>query len=99
VNEPDYVRGLLAVYRALPQTTGRLRAADRQLAADLFHSGLPLDRACTALRLAISRRQARPADAPPLPLIRSLHYFRPVFEELRNLPHGYLEYLAARAPK
>lgn len=97
MNEAEYVRRLLAAYRALPQTTGHVRAVDRQLATDLFHSGLPLELACTALRVAISRRRARPADAPPLPVIRSLHYFRAVFDEARDLPQGYLDHLAAGA--
>jgi hypothetical protein len=37
----------------------------------------------------------RPADAPPLPPIRSLAYFQPVITELQRqpLPDGYLDYL------
>jgi hypothetical protein len=38
---------------------------------------------------------ARSAELPPLPKIRSLAYFIPVIEELRQqpLPDGYLDYL------
>ena len=41
------------------------------------------------------RRLARPPDAPPLPPVRSLAYFRPVVDELRThpTPDGYLDYL------
>lgn len=98
MTETDYVRRLLHLYRSLPHTTGRIRPADRKLASALFRDGLPLELACTALRVAISRRRARPADAPPLPVIRSLHYFRPVFDEARTYDPGYLDYLASRLP-
>jgi len=49
----------------------------------------------TALLLACLRRIVRPADLPPLPRIRSLAYFQPVMEELREhpAPGGYLQYL------
>ena len=45
--------------------------------------------------LACLRRSVRPADVPPLPRIRSLAYFHPVVEELREhpAPGGYLQYL------
>ena len=98
MTEADNVRRLLDVYRSLPHTTGRIRPADRKLASALFHDGLPLLLACTALRVAISRRRAHPADDQPLPVIRSLHYFRPVFDEAHTYDPGYADYLASRLP-
>jgi integrase len=49
----------------------------------------------SALLLASLRRLIRPADAQPLPPIRSLAYFQPVIVELQQhpLPDGYLDYL------
>ncbi|HVS10035.1 MAG TPA: hypothetical protein VMS76_09175 [Planctomycetota bacterium] len=99
MTEAQYVRRLLQTYRTLPHTTGRVRPADRTLATRLFREGLPIDLACTALRVAISRRQARPNEVEPLPLIRSLHYFLPLFEEARSLQQGYLDYAGDRQPK
>jgi hypothetical protein len=96
MTEAQYVQRLLAAYRALPDSTGHVRAADRVLAQRLFHEGLPLDLVCTAFRVAMSRRRARPPDAAPLPTIRSLHYFLPVIEEARDLDRGYLDYIAGR---
>jgi hypothetical protein len=99
VTEREYVHRLLVAYRTLPHTTGRVRPADRRLAARLFAEGLPIDLACAALRVAISRRQARPKEAEPLPVIRSPHYFLPLFDEATTLQQGYLGYLADRVVK
>jgi hypothetical protein len=46
---------------------------------------VPLEAAENALTLAAARRLARPADAPPLGIIRSLAYFSPVIEEVLSL--------------
>ena len=37
------------------------------------------------MTLAVARRLARPADAPPLGTIRSLAYFSPVIEEVLRI--------------
>lgn len=97
MTETQYVWRLLQDYRSLPDTCGRARPADRQLAKTLFHDGVPLDLVWAAFRVAISRRRARPRDAEPLPTIRSLHYFLPVIEEARQLPKDYLDYLCRQA--
>jgi len=89
----QYVSRLLALYSQLPDTAATVRTADRNLAARLFNDGVPLDLACAALRVAISRRHARPPDAPPLQPIRSLHYFLPVIQEAKNLPKDYLAFI------
>ena len=94
----DYVRRLIAAYRRLPETLGRPRSADRQLAHHLHRRGVPLDTVAAALLLATARRAARPQDAAPLSPIRSLHYFLPIIEELLQHPppDGYLESLHQR---
>jgi hypothetical protein len=95
-----YVQAVLALYRRLSGTATRPRLADRQLAAELHRRGIPLDVIEIALRLAAARRFARPADALPLPAVRSLHYFLPVIDELPPgpPPEGYLDYLRDLVP-
>jgi hypothetical protein len=94
----EYVRRLLEAYRATPGTCGAVRRPDRLLAAQLHQRGVPLEAAENALTLAAARRLARPADAPPLGIIRSLAYFSPVIEEVLHLQvsPSYFRYLRHR---
>src|ERR1700694_826160 len=85
MQQRDYVRRLLDAYRATPGTCGTVRRPDRLLAAHLHHRGVPLEVVENALTLAAARRLARPADAPPLGIIRSLAYFSPLIEEVLSL--------------
>jgi len=96
-----YVQAVLALYRRLSGTPTRPRGADRRLAAELHRRAIPLDVVEIALRLAAARRAARPADAQPLPPVRSLHYFLPLIDELPtgSPPEGYLDYLRDLAPE
>lgn len=98
MEQRDYVRRLLEVYRATPGTCGTARRPDRLLAAQLHQRGVPLEVVENALILAAARRLARPADAPPLGIIRSLGYFSPVIEEVLTLPVSpeYFRYLRQR---
>lgn len=93
-----YVERILELYRRTPGTSGRVRRADRLLAAALYDRQVPLDLVAAALLVATARRTLRPADAQPLRPIASLHYFLPVIDELENLPldPGYLRFLRAR---
>lgn len=84
--EHAYVADLLRLYRTLPQTSLRVRPADRVLARNLFRRGVPLDIVDAAVLLATSRRIHRPPTAPPLQPVRSLHYYLPVIEELLATP-------------
>jgi hypothetical protein len=95
-----YVQAVLDLYQRLPGTATRPRPADRSLAAELYSRGIRFDVVEIALRLAVARRVARPPDAPPLPPVRSLHYFLPVIAELPPgpPPQGYLEYLRELLP-
>ena len=73
-------------YRRTPGTLGRVRPADRRLAAILWERRVPLELVETAFLLAASRRTLRPENEPALPPVRSLHYFLPVVDELIAAP-------------
>ena len=93
-----YVERILGLYRRTPGTSGRVRRADRLLAAALYDRQVPLHLVVAALLVATARRTLRPADAPPLRPIATLHYFLPVIDELAAVPldPGYLDYLRKR---
>jgi hypothetical protein len=101
MEQREYVRRLLDTYRTTPGTTGMVRHADRFFAAQLHEREVPLEVAENALTLAIARRMARSADAPPLGIIRSLAYFSPVIEEvLETQPTPeYFQHLRSRIAK
>jgi hypothetical protein len=94
----DYVARVLGAYRATPGTTGHARAADRKLAITLHQRGIAVALVEAALRLGALRREYRDPGSAPLPLVRALHYFMPVLDELiANPPHpAYLDYLRER---
>ena len=54
--------------------------------AQLHQRGVPIEAVENALTLAAARRLTRPADAPPIAIIRSLAYFAPVIDEVLSLP-------------
>jgi hypothetical protein len=101
MDQRDYVRRLLEACRATPGASGAIRRPDRVLAAQLHQRGVPLEAVENALILAAPRRLARPADAPPLGIIRSLACFSPVIEEVLRLEIGpdYFRYLRNRAAR
>jgi hypothetical protein len=94
----EYVRRVLDVYRATPGTCGAIRKPDRAFALQLFARGVPLAVVENAMVLACARRLVRPADAPPLGVIRSLAYFSPVIDEVLDLgaDDAYFQHLRAR---
>jgi hypothetical protein len=93
-----YVRSVLDLYRSIPDTPKRPRPADRRLAVTLHERGIPLEIVVTAFILASGRRHYRDHEAPPLPPVRSLHYYLPVIDELLANPPAaaYREYLRRR---
>ncbi len=93
--QEEYIRQVLEAYRKTPGTMGTVRRSDRLLAAQLFQRGLPVSMIENAFVLAATRRLMRPAVAPPLGTIRSLAYFLPVIEEVRELrvSPDYFQYL------
>jgi hypothetical protein len=100
IGREQYVCQVLAAYGATPQTSGRVHAADRRLAVQLYERGVPLRAIENALVLATARRLVRPVDALPLGTIRSLAYFVPVIEEVLETKVGqdYFDYLRFRLP-
>ena len=94
----EYIRQVLEAYRKTPGTMGTVRRADRMLAAQLYKRGVSVTLVENALVLAATRRLVRPAGAPPLATIRSLAYFLPVIEEVRELrvSSDYFRYLRHR---
>ena len=94
-DQEAYIRQVLEAYRKTPGTTGSVRRSDRLLVAQLFQRGVPVNVIENAFVLAATRRLMRPADAPPLGTIRSLAYFLPVIEEVRELrvSQDYFQYL------
>jgi hypothetical protein len=89
------MRVVLEAYRLTPGTAGVVRRADRLFATQLFAPGVSLETVANALTLGAARRSARPADAPPLGIVRSLAYFSPVIEEVLLLKAGpeYFQHL------
>ena len=95
VSQEEYVRRVLEAYRQTPGTTGRVHQLDRQLAAQLYQRGVPLEAVENALVLAAARRLFRPADASSLAMVRSLAYFLPAIEEVleRKISPDYFRYV------
>ena len=93
-----YVKQILERYRRTPGTLGHLRREDRRLAIQLYKRGVPQEVVTAAFALAATRRGTRDPELTPLPLIRSMHYFLPVIEELLAAPLDteYLQYLEDR---
>ena len=93
--QEEYIHRVLEAYRKTPGTMGTIRRPDRVLAAQLFLRGVSASVIENAFVLAATRRLMRPADAPPLGTIRSLAYFLPVIEEVRELrvSPDYFQYL------
>ena len=98
MTEQAYIQALRSAYLQLPNTHRRFSRLDRRLASNLFQRGFSLELVRSALLLASARRLTRNPAEPPLPPVRSLHYFLPVLDEIRlqPLPPGYLEYLEAK---
>ena len=94
----EYIRKVLDAYRQTPGTTGRVRRQDRLLAAQLHDRAVPLKTVENALVLAAARRLLRPASASPLATVRSLAYFQPVIDEVRELKvsDDYFQHLRRR---
>jgi hypothetical protein len=94
--ERVYLEAVLGTYTALPGTPDRSSRQDRRLARDLCRRGVPLRVVRAALILATARRTLR--SGPPLPPVRTLHYFLPAIDEVIHYPlePGYVDYLAGR---
>ena len=93
--QEEFIHQVLEAYRKTPGTMGTVRRPDRVLAVQLYQRGISVSVIENAFVLAATRRLMRPADAPPLAAIRSLAYFLPVIEEVRELrvSPDYFQYL------
>ncbi len=98
LDRTEYTRSVIRMYLSLPETPQRAARSDWILANQLFDRRIEVETVKHALLLATVRRLGRPPERPRLALIRSLHYFLPVVEELREqpLPAGYPEYLGRK---
>jgi hypothetical protein len=94
-SQEEYIRQVLEAYRKTTGTMGTVRRPDRVLAGQLYQRGVSVNAIENAFVLAATRRLLRTADAPPLGTIRSLAYFLPVIEEVRELrvSQDYFQYL------
>ena len=90
-----YLEAVVDRYLWLPGTPSRVSGIDRRLTGTLYERGVPLVVVHAALLLGAARRLFRAEGAPPLPPIRTLHYFLPLIEEVLEHPpaSGYVEYL------
>jgi hypothetical protein len=86
-----YVREVIRRYLETPGVAGRVRHADRALAAALYDQGVPLYAVQYAFIVAAARRVRHNAFSTPLPPIRSLWYFREVIREMLERPPGLRE--------
>jgi hypothetical protein len=84
----EYLRAVIECYRKTPGVLGHVRRADRDLAARLYDQRIPLFVIEQACLLAAARRIRNNAFEAPLPPIRSLHYFLPIIQEIRERPPG-----------
>jgi hypothetical protein len=98
MDSAEYIRRVLDAYRATPGTCGVVRKPDRAFALELHVRGVPLAAIENAFVLAATRRLARPSDALPLGIIRSLAYFGPVIDEVLDstASQTYYDYLRHR---
>lgn len=95
IAEKEFVARLLSLYLRLPHTPARTSRSDRQLAAQWYAQDITWETLEGALLLATARRSLRDPTLPPLPPIRSLHYFVPLVEEVLATPLApeYVQYL------
>jgi hypothetical protein len=98
IDRVEYIRQVLAAYRRTPGTTGQIRRPDRMLAGQLHQRGVSPKTVENALLLAAGRRLLRSPDSAPLGKIRSLAYFLPIIEEVRQLAvsQQYFEHIRHR---
>ena len=95
IGDIAFVAAVLNLYLDLPDTPIRYSPHDQALARRWQQEQVPLPLIEAAFLLASLRRLMRPNGLPKLSRIRSLAYFQPVHDELRDQPfsESYLHYL------
>jgi hypothetical protein len=93
----DYVRVVLESYVSIPGTPLRPRRDDRFVALELYRREVALQEVEAALLLGCARRTFREPEEALQP-IRSLRYFVPVIEEVRQegVDPAYVRYLRGK---
>jgi hypothetical protein len=93
IDRQIYIRAVLDLYASIPCSAFPSRRSDRALAGSFYERRISLDIIEAALLLGLARRLCRADGA--LPAVRSLHYFKPLVEEVvaNPLPSGYIRYL------
>ena len=96
----SYCQVVLSMYAQLPDTPEQARAIDRRVVRDLYSRQVPIPIIEAAFLLAAARRLSRSPDQPPLQPIRSVAYFLPIVDEIRQqpLPLHYVDYLRSKVP-
>lgn len=94
----EYVRAVLAAYVWVPATPTRASRLDRRLARLLEQQHVPLQAVLDAILLGTARRTFRNPDKAPLAPVRTLSYFLPVLDEIRQQPPelGYSDYIRGK---
>lgn len=90
----EYLRELIRLYLAAPQTPPAPRRRDWAIAADLYRHRVPLEDLAHAMRLVTLRRQSHTAA----PTIHSLAYYRAAHRALtpEELDPQYVRYVELR---
>jgi len=93
-----YVNAVVGNYLRLPGTPLRASRRDRKLAAALYERRIPLRVVWAAFVIAAARRAIRSPQQRKLEIIRTLHYFAPVIDEVLDASPGpdYVQYLAGK---
>lgn len=94
--QSDFVAAVKRIFLQRVPGAASFTAADQQLACRWFLQQVPLDRVEKALLLGSVRQQISRIHRQDHTTIRSLHYFQPLLEEVRQLQvsHRYWIHLA-----
>jgi hypothetical protein len=93
-----YVNTVVRHYVRLPGTPLRASRRDRKLAGALYDRRIPLAVVWTAFVLAATRWAIRSPEQRTLEAIRTLYYFLPAIDEVRETSPGpcYVQYLVGK---
>ena len=96
--ESNYLDQIRSWLRQYPIVRSSFGAADRKLAAELFHNGVALDQIEKALLLGVSRKYSAALNSTAPTPIYSLSYFAVLLEEVAqtDVSDNYWEYLRRR---
>ena len=91
----DAISDIISAYLDLPDTPAQASPRDFNIASALVNDGVNVDHVLRAIKIGFVRRWARNHSAGPLPPIRSLAYFRAVFNGLNasDLSDDYAFYI------